>query len=94
MIVVAAIVSLLLGGALAARATTPLGLLNFVVLQWFGVRLTACCDTAGPDAARGRWWSAAAPTGGRVWWRFTRWVWPLTGWWSSYRPRRQTGGAA
>lgn len=30
----------LLFGAILADALTPLGLLNFLVLQWFGVRLT------------------------------------------------------
>ncbi len=73
---------------------TPLGLLNFVVLQWFGVRLEATIDTdltidvvtgEFPLDQRGRWWSRYAPRDGRVTWSLIRWVWPLTGWWSDYR---------
>ena len=65
---------------------SPLGLLNFLVLQWFGVRLQAAFDReewlAGP---RGRWWAADAPSGGAITWSLLRWVLPLTGWWSPYR---------
>jgi hypothetical protein len=74
---------------------TPLGLLNFIVLQWFGVRLQASFDPdeAGFDRATktwrvrpGRWWSKYAPPAGAcVSWDLLRWVWPLTGWWSDYR---------
>ena len=64
---------------------TPLGMLNFLVLQWFGVRLQAATDTdewlRGP---RGRWWSSDAPSNGPVEWSLRRWILPLTGWWSSY----------
>ena len=82
----------------SAGAWTPLGLVNFVVLQWFGVRLqaevnvfvvevvvagdTEQCELPQP---RGRWWSRHAPRDGRVSWSLLRWVWPLTGWWSAYR---------
>jgi len=74
---------------------TPLGLLNFLVLQWFGFRLQAEIDTrlaidvvTGEELPlyhRGRWWSRYAPREGRVTWSLLRWVWPLTGWWSPYR---------
>lgn len=75
---------------------TPLGLLNFVVLQWFGVRLCASfepelvCEVVVqgdfPAAPVGRWWSRFAPPPGvPVSWSLLRWVWPLTGWWSDYR---------
>jgi hypothetical protein len=79
---------------------TPLGMLNFVVLQWFGVRLVPTVEgssiAALRDAARrGRWWSSDYPDG-RVTWGWCRWVWPLTGWWSRYRwigwPRSSGGG--
>lgn len=63
---------------------TGLGLLNFLV-QWFGVRLQAEFDRAALRGPRGRWWSANAPSHGRVSWSLLRWVWPLTGWWSPYR---------
>lgn len=72
---------------------TPLGHLNFLVLQWLGLRLTAGWDahTWAPDV--GRWWSRHAPDPrAPVRWSLLRWVWPLTGWWSPYvrigrRPR-------
>lgn len=78
---------------------TCLGVLNFAVLQWFGVRLCAGFDKAelpgwygGPVddafmvALGGRWWSRFAPPRGvRVSWSLLRWVWPLTGWWSDFR---------
>ncbi len=48
---------------------TLLGALNFLVLQWFCVRLAKCVDDQGRVL---RW----------VW--FKR-VWPLTGWWGEYR---------
>lgn len=60
---------------------TPLGIANFMVLQWFGVRLTASVDTASKDLPSGHWWSRHA-TASMVRWSITRWVWPLTGWWS------------
>lgn len=75
--------ALALVGALAARVSSPLGALNFVVLQWFGVRLQAEFDREawlrGP-----RGWAADAPRLGPVCWSAI-WVWPLTGWWSRYR---------
>jgi hypothetical protein len=73
-----------LAGALVARS--PLGAINFLVLQWFGVRLQAEFDRElwlkGP---RGRWWAADAPARGPIAWSLLRWIWPLTGWWSGYR---------
>jgi len=71
---------------------TPLGLLNFLLLQWLGIRLQAAFETGDlprRDGAivieTGRWWSRHAPRGVRVSWSLLRWVWPLTGWWSEYR---------
>lgn len=73
-----------------------LGLLNFVVLQWFGVRLARVTqlreradDLVGPMILKLGWITqehydrvALHPvTVGYCW---IRWVWPLTGWWSSY----------
>lgn len=80
---------------------TPFGLLNFLILQWFCVRLVSSYDpgeipgrASGPisdeevAAYGGRWWSRYAPPRGvRIRWRLLRWVWPLTGWWSPYRGR-------
>jgi hypothetical protein len=81
---------------------TPLGLLNFVVLQWFGVRLQASYDdmAKGFDRANrtghagtrpGRWYSRFAPPRGvPITWSLRRWIWPLTGWWSEYSKIRWT----
>lgn len=77
-----------------------LGLLNFVVLQWFGVRLarvTEQCQRVLPGGsvtimnchASGD--ITAISVGRQVeveettGWKLLRWVWPLTGWWSDYR---------
>lgn len=78
---------------------TPLGALDFVALQWFGVRLEVSQCISGASIAevreraeraarnRGRWWSLEAMRGPDVKtsWKLARWVWPLTGWWSPYR---------
>lgn len=65
---------------------TPLGLLNFIVLQWFGVRLCASYDKPLDVRHLGRWWSRYAPPRYiAVRWSLLRWVVPLTGWWSPYR---------
>jgi hypothetical protein len=78
---------------------TLFGLLNFVVLQWFGVRLTCSYnprDIPGWSKVKitdeevaafgGRWWSRYAPPRGvPIRWIWMRWIWPLTGWWSQYR---------
>jgi hypothetical protein len=77
---------LVLVGALGARVASPLGLLNFALPQWLGVRLQAEFDRgAWLRGPRGRWWGADAPRHGPVRWTLLRWVWPLTGWWSGYR---------
>lgn len=66
---------------------TPLGALNFLVLQWFGVRLCASYDEEliAVDVIRpGRWWSRYAPPRDvPVSWSLLRRVWPLTGWWNN-----------
>lgn len=54
---------------------SALGLLNFAMLQWFGVRLARQDIWSGYDAAGYPHHS----------WHLLRWVWPLTGWWSDYR---------
>jgi hypothetical protein len=76
---------------------TPLGLLNFLVLQWFGVRLargTLTVSGVGGNLPGDRvvWTSCGGSQRCRVrdattleWWTLLRWVWPLTGWWSDYR---------
>jgi hypothetical protein len=48
---------------------TLLGALNFVVLQWFFVRLAVVRDAADQ----------------RVGWIWHKRIIPLTGWWSDYR---------
>jgi hypothetical protein len=62
---------------------STLGLLNFLVLQWFGVRLVHVRQRVlfgdAPDCFR------------HVRWSLLRWVWPLTGWWSDYRAIARCG---
>lgn len=58
---------------------TWVGWVNFIVLQWFGLRLTRIL--AGHKDEPGGTQAAARTIG----WATTRWVWPLTGWWSDYR---------
>lgn len=53
----------------ALAGITWLYILNFIVLQWFGVRLARCLDESGKQTG----------------WLVLRYVWPLTGWWSPYR---------
>ena len=48
---------------------TPLGRLNFLVLQWGFVRLVEVCDDTGTHSHWG-WFTGVVP---------------LTGWWSDYR---------
>jgi hypothetical protein len=73
---------------------SALGLLNFLVLQWFGVRLARVIerrpipgDLAGAMMKTAGWITdddyrcRAVPVG----WQWLRWIWPLTGWWSPYR---------
>lgn len=79
---------------LAAR--WPLGTLNFVVLQWFGVRLARRYKRVlvnetpialyvdfrrGSMSLEGRTKVERRPDG----WQLLRWVWPLTGWRSEFR---------
>lgn len=73
---------------------TAVGLLNFLVLQWFGVRLEPRFRKIQVNVQSDH---AALVRGGaslgyacvlrreRDGWRLCRWVWPLTGWWSEYR---------
>lgn len=75
------LIALGLGGAFVGR--TPLGALNFVLLQWFAVRL-----------ARRRWREFNTGRDGithHVGWRIERWVLPLTGWFGPYRYIKRTG---
>jgi hypothetical protein len=52
-------------------------LLNFLVLQWFGVRL-ARWYVKVPDVTVSEFGRLLERT-------LMRWIWPLTGWWSDYR---------
>lgn len=75
---------------------TLLGLLNFLVLQWFGVRLAR---VYAHELECGRVVNAFMPSPGAIsigstWhrgrrvqigWKLLRWIVPLTGWWSDYR---------
>lgn len=71
-----------------------LGLFNFVVLQWFGVRLARIIerrpipgDLVGAllfewgDITEEQYKSREVTVG----WAVLRWIWPLTGWWSPFR---------
>ncbi len=71
-----------------------LGALNFLVLQWFGVRLARVVERrpipndivgaylfATGAIAREEYMGRAVAVG----WDWVRWLWPLTGWWSRYR---------
>jgi len=63
-----------------------LGLLNFVVLQWFCVRLEVSFTGVCPPGAKHRWWDREIAVGDpNVSFSLLRWIVPLTGWWSSYR---------
>lgn len=66
-----------------------LGLLNFVVLQWFGVRLQVSFGHACAAGEPRRWWDREIPVRDEVSFSLLRWVWPLTGWkftpWPRYR---------
>lgn len=56
---------------------SALGLFNFIVLQWFGLRLGRVRQRVLMGDHPKCW----KPIG----WIWIRWVWPLTGWWSDYR---------
>jgi hypothetical protein len=62
-----------------------LGLLNFVVLQWFCVRLQVSFTHVRRPDQRRRWWDREIAADDVVSFSLLRWVVPLTGWWSSYR---------
>jgi hypothetical protein len=84
-----------------ALPMTPLGLLNFLVPQWFGVRLARSrltishCDLIQTFHRGARIaWSNSSGKSQRCrvrdahtleWYSLLRWVWPLTGWWSDFR---------
>lgn len=63
-----------------------LGLLNFVVLQWFFVRLQVSFTAVCMPSQRPRWWDREiAVDDDEVSFTFLCGVVPLTGWWSPYR---------
>lgn len=76
---------------------SALGLLNFLVLQWLGVRLARCRLAVShcpfPIGSRIAWTNGngksqrcrVVDTNTLQWYTLTRWIWPLTGWWSDYR---------
>ena len=67
-----------------------LGALNFLVLQWLGIRLARITWFAEPfdniEAAQ-RALRGGIGSDRRVVTRYAvlRWIWPLTGWWNEYR---------
>lgn len=73
---------------------SKLGLLNFIVCQWFGFRVTRYYDILDADAdaitinkdgsATVSFVAKETKGGYGIMWG----VLPLTGWWSDYRPRR------
>lgn len=65
-----------------------LEVLNFAVLQWFGIRLVRRVEVEVDFAelAAGRYSPGQIGTVTRVLgWDVLRWVWPCTGWWSPLR---------
>lgn len=62
-----------------------LGLLNFVLLQWFCVRLQVSFSRVAVRCERTKWWDREIPVRAEVSFSLLRWVVPLTGWWSEYR---------
>lgn len=83
---------------------STLGILNFLLLQWFGVRLARSLvvdvsdvpvTVLGQDERSVDRLVAAGVGDGRArsYWFLLRWVWPLTGWWSEYRWIARRGGA-
>lgn len=96
------VVGVLAGSAvLVFSLLTPLGALNFLVLQWFGLRLARVYkrvplreDLLGASLemlgviVRDERPHRLVPIG----WSIVRWAWPLTGWWSPYRWIAKRGG--
>jgi len=65
---------------------TWLGVLNFAVLQWFGVRLARVTEQRTRFVGTGTFLIAEVElVRVTVGWKLLRWIWPLTGWWSDYR---------
>lgn len=74
---------------------TWLGALNFLVLQWFGVRLARVMAVqVKSEVVVNAWLSSAGASVGstaclgkkvQIGWKLLRWIVPLTGWWSDYR---------
>lgn len=62
-----------------------LGLLNFIVFQWFCVRLQVSFNHVCLADEPHRWWDHEIPARDKVSFSLLRWVLPLTGWWSPYR---------
>lgn len=66
-----------------------IGLLNFVVLQWFCVRLQVSFKRVCPPGVRHRWWDREIAADDKVSFSLIRWIVPLTGWkftrWPRYR---------
>lgn len=71
------------------RGVTWLGLLNFAILQWLGVRLQRVCEPLRDDvdlddpAAQG--FTTRMLRERQVGWKWAGGIVPITGWWSSYR---------
>jgi hypothetical protein len=75
---------------------TPLEMLNFLLLQWLGVRVARSIEWTESDGTQvavrgndeqsvGQLADILAERRPRTRWFVLRWVWPLTGWWSEYR---------
>lgn len=74
---------------------TWLGVLNFLVLQWFGVRVARRYENRQRNLrlhhvsmlSDGSFGAGYTCNVERVFvgYRLLRWVWPLTGWWSDVR---------
>ena len=56
-------------------------LINFVLLQWIGLRLSRRMRFHPPGAFDRNEPCELVQTG----WRIERWIWPLSGWWFGYR---------
>lgn len=76
--VVAFAIGVAIGAVLLLALIAPLFALNFLVLQWFGIRLARIVELRRRPVTVG--------------WLVVRWLWPLTGWWSDYRWISRRGG--